>query len=129
MEDKQIVNLFFERSEDALTQTKSKYGRYIRKIVYNILNNREDTEECENTTYLRAWESIPPHRPENLATYLGKIARNLALDVYDRLSAKKRGSGQVVAVLDELAECVGVTGNVEKYADEITLKELLFFLI
>lgn len=125
MEDKQIVNLYFERSEAALTETQKKYGRYVGRIAYNILNNKEDTEECVNNTYLKAWEAIPTHKPENLATYLGKIARNLALDMYEKSKAKKRGAGQVTLALDELKECVPFAQCVENVVDEIVFKEKL----
>ncbi len=125
MEDKQIVELYFERSENALNETKTKYGRYVRKIAYNILENIEDTMECENSTYLKAWESIPPHRPENLATYLGKIARNLALDIYEKYSAKKRGGKQVAFALDELSNCITSRHCVEDAVDEMVLRDVL----
>ncbi len=125
MEDNQIVNMYFERSEDAISVTQKKYNRYANYIAYNILNNREDSEECVNYAYLKVWDSIPPHRPENLATYLGKIVRNLALDMYDKYKAKKRGTGQVALALEELKECVSSSERVENIVDEITLKEAL----
>ncbi len=125
MEDKQIIKLYHERSEDALTETQKKYGRYANYIAYNILNNSEDTKECVNTVYYNVWNSIPPKNPENLGTYLGKIVRNVALDMYDKFSAKKRGAGQVALALEELNECVASVERVEKVVDEMALKEAL----
>lgn len=124
VEDKQIVDLYFERSEDALTQTQKKYHRYAGSIAYNILNNMEDVGECLNSSYYKVWNSIPPKRPENLATYLGKIVRNTALDMYEKISAKKRG-GNVGLALEELAECIATSENVENVVDELVLKEEL----
>lgn len=81
MDDSIIVELFFDRSELAISETSKKYGRYCHYIAYNILRNNEDAEECVNDTYLRVWNSIPPKRPNKLQTYLGKITRNLALNM------------------------------------------------
>lgn len=106
MEDHQIVELFWNRSEDAVAAAAEKYGQYCHKIAFNILANSEDSEECVNDTYLRAWNAIPPHRPENLATFLGKITRNLAYDRYDHMTAEKRGGGEMAFVLDELRICL-----------------------
>lgn len=125
MEDKQIVKLYFERSEDALTETEKKYGRYANYIAYNILNNSEDAKECVNSAYYNVWNSVPPKKPENFGTYIGKIVRNVALDMYDKLSAKKRGEGQVALALDELNECISSTAKVENVVDEIVLKDAL----
>ena len=106
MEDKKIVELFFERDESALLQTSAKYGAYCSKIALNILGDPEDAGECMNDTLLRTWNSIPPNKPENLKAYLGKIARNLAIDRYDNMSAEKRGGGQYALALEEMSECI-----------------------
>ena len=106
MEDVRIVELFWERSETAIEETQRKYGRYCYHIAYNILFSNEDSEECVNDTYLRAWNAMPPHRPERLSAFLGKIVRNLALDRYDKKTAEKRSVGVELA-LDELEECIG----------------------
>ena len=82
MQDEQIVALYWDRKEDAICQTQQKYGAYLSKIAYNILADFEDSEECVNDTYLKAWNSMPTHRPSVLSTYLGKIARQLSIDVY-----------------------------------------------
>ena len=111
MEDVRIVELFWERSETAIEETQRKYGRYCYHIAYNILFSNEDSEECVNDTYLRAWNAMPPHRPERLSAFLGKIVRNLALDRYDKKMATKRSAGVELA-LDELEECVADTDEV-----------------
>ena len=125
MEDRQIIALYNERSEAALSETEKKYGRYCRTIAYNILNNEEDSEECVNDTWLRAWEAIPPQCPESLAAFLGKITRNLALNLYKHKNREKRGGGQTMLVLDELAECVPGTDSTEETVEEVLLTEVL----
>ena len=107
MEDSQIIDLYWERSQDAITQTRTKYGRLLVSIALRILKSMEDAEECESDTYLRAWESMPPQRPSVLAAFLGRITRNLSLDRYDAMHAQKRGGSQVPLLLDELEECIG----------------------
>ena len=87
MDDKQIIRLFFERSEQAITELSQKYGALYLQLADNILNDHQDAEECVNDTYLGAWNSIPPQRPNHLAAYLGKITRNLALNRYNRIKA------------------------------------------
>lgn len=124
MDDRQIVDLYFERSETAISETAQKYGRYCRYIALNILHNDEDSEECVNDTYLRAWNSIPPHRPSVLKTYLGKITRNLSLDRYEKLNAEKRNGGQMSLVFDELQECLPSLERTESIIDEIALTDV-----
>lgn len=125
MEDKEIVDLYWARSEKAITQTDVKYGKYCRYISFNILKNKEDSEECVNDTYLKAWESMPPTRPSILSAFLGKITRNLSLDRYRFGNAKKRGGGQVTYVIEELEECIPSSDNTEKIVDEMVLTKTL----
>ena len=101
MDDRRIVALFFDRNEQALTETRQKYSRYLHRVAHNILQNPQDAEECVNDTYLRAWNAIPPHRPTRLSVFLGKITRRLALDRYAALTADKRGGGTQSAILEE----------------------------
>lgn len=124
MEDQKIIALFWDRSENAISETENKYGRYCHYIAQNILQNEEDAAECVNDTYLRAWNAIPPKRPNNLRTFLGKITRNLALNRYAQRSAEKRGAGQMPQILEELHECVG-NGSADQILDQIVLKQLL----
>lgn len=125
MDDKQILDLYWARSEKAIAETISKYGRYCRSIAYNILRNNEDCEECVNDTYLKAWESIPPQRPNSLSAFLGRITRNLSLNKYKHNKTHKRGLGQIPLVLEELQECIPSVNNTEHLADELVLTEVL----
>ena len=125
MDDIQIVDLYWQRSETAISETSNKYGKYCHYIAFNILNNNEDSEECVNDTYMQAWNSMPPHRPSVLKTFLGKITRNLALDKYKYLTAKKRNTGQMPLIFDELKECLPNLDNTENIIDDIVLTEIL----
>ena len=106
MEDSKIIELFFERSESAISETESKYGRYLSKIAYNILFDTEDSEECVNDTYMKAWNAIPPQKPKVLSTFLGKITRRLAIDIFRKKHAEKRGNSEFSLSLSELDECI-----------------------
>lgn len=121
MGDQQIVDLYWARAENAISETAHKYGRYCHYIAYNILHNDEDSEECVNDTYLKAWNVIPPQRPNKLSTFLGKITRNFALDRYKYNSREKRGGGQMPLVIDELAECVSTTDTANHIIDDMVL--------
>ena len=113
VEDSKIIDLFFERSEQAIEELDRKYGAAVRKTAANILGNRQDTEECVNDTYLASWNSIPPQTPDPLVSYVCKIARNLAIKRYHSNTAEKRNS-HYDAVLDELAECIPSGINLEQ---------------
>lgn len=129
MEDKNIIKLYFERSETAIAETAAKYGKLLYTIANNILYNEEDTEECVNDTYLKAWEVIPPQIPEKLAAFLGKITRNLAISRYRHNSSKKRGGGQVEYALEELAECIPDKNTTEQaISDKLFLERMNAFL-
>ena len=104
MKDAEIVALYWERNEDAIQQTEQKYGAYLSKIAYNILSDFEDSKECVNDTYLHAWNSIPPHKPNILSTYLGKIARELSIDVFRKRNSVKRYASEYAVSLDELSD-------------------------
>ena len=120
MEDSQIIALFFERSEQAIVEISEKYGAAVRKTTANILQDRQDAEECVNDTWLGAWNAIPPQRPNPLAAFVCRIARNLALKKCHSNNAQKR-NGCYYLVLDELAECIPSSVNVE---DGFTAKEI-----
>jgi len=125
MEDRKIIELYWERSEDAISQTEQKYGRFCRSIAYNILHNDEDSEECVSDTYLKAWEEMPPKQPERLSAFLGRITRNISLHRYDRRNAQKRGGGEITLALDELGECIPSGERVESTIDNLELAALL----
>ena len=125
MEDFEIVEMYWDRNENAIAQTDRKYGKYCRKIAYNILFDREDTEECVSDTWLQTWNSIPVQRPENLSTYVGKICRNISINLYEKLNAEKRGGHETDACLDEMAEVVGKGSDVEEQLDLSVLTDVI----
>ena len=104
--DADIVALYLQRSEKALEETQQKYGAYCRSAAYGILHDLHLAEECLNDALLRCWNSIPPHQPENLRTYLGKLVRNVAINRLEANTAAKRGGGQRVLALEELSQCL-----------------------
>lgn len=108
MEDKDIIGLYFARSEQALSETERKYGPYCHSIAYHILENDDDSKECVNDTYLRVWNAIPPEKPASLRAFIGRITRNLALGRYRADHAKKRGGNCVEVALEELWEAASV---------------------
>ena len=104
MDDDGIVDLFWQRSEDALAECKTKFGGYCRMIAKNILHDDGDADECVNDTLFRAWNAIPPAKPSKLRAFLGKITRNLALNRYEAAHSQKRGGGNMELALEELAD-------------------------
>lgn len=125
IDDNTIIQMYFDRDETAISATSEKYGSYCKKIAGNILSSNEDVEECVNDSYLKTWNSIPPSKPDVLRTFIGKITRNTAFDLYRKMSADKRGNGQVAEVLDELAECVSGGNEPEKEYDKKELTEAI----
>ena len=121
-DDQKIIELYCNRSENAIAETAAKYGRYCNSIAYGILGSREDAQECVSDTYLTAWNAIPPRRPMDLGTYLGKITRNLSIDRLRTRGREKRGGGEVPLALDELEEVVAGSGSPE---NEVVRKELI----
>lgn len=120
MEDEKIIELFFDRSEQALQELDKKYGQVCHKLSRNILNDRLDAEECVNDAYLGMWNAIPPEKPDPLLTYLCKVVRNISLKLYHRKTAARRNSIYDVAI-QELEACLTAPDNVEA---EIETKEL-----
>lgn len=125
MEDKRIVDLYWQRSEDAIRETQQKYGGYCYSIAYNILADAEDARESVNDTWLGAWNSMPAHRPGILSTYLAKITRRLSIKKWQEKYAAKRGGGQTPLVLDELSDCIPSDQNVEKQLELQELTDIL----
>lgn len=125
MEDSAIIDLFWARSEAAISEASNKYNAYLRQIAKNILSTQEDCEECVNDTLFNAWGSIPPARPLSLKAFLGKIARNLALDRYRADNAKKRGEGNVALAMDELFDLSDGRDHESAMIDRIVLKPVL----
>ena len=122
MEDSCIVDLYWKRSQNAISETSKKYSKYCYSIAYNILYNAEDADEAVNDTYLGAWNSIPPHRPTVLSTYLGKITRRVSINKLNERKADKRGGGEIFIALDELSDCIPSKGRVEEVVEQ---KELI----
>ena len=128
MEDQGIIALFFDRSEQAIEETDKKYGGYCYSIAYNILFNREDSEECVSDTYLAAWNTIPPRRPNFLNAFLAKMTRHISIDRWRKRSAKKRGGGEIFLALEELEDCVDSSSTETEYEKKELSRVLNQFL-
>lgn len=114
MRDTDIIALYWRRDESAIKETVRKYGGYCYAIAYNILGRKEDSDECVNDTWLKAWDAMPPNRPAKLSCFLGKITRNLSFDKLKSNNAKKRGGGEIKLVIDELDACIPAFDTVEQ---------------
>ena len=125
MNDNEIIGLYFDRSESAISETDTKYGSYCRKLTFGILCSREDSEECVNDTYMKLWDTIPPTRPKRLAAYIAGVARNLALNMRRASGAAKRGGSDTALAFDEIAECLPSSETVESAVDENELVRAL----
>lgn len=124
MNDEQIIEMFFKRSEQAVRELNNKYGKIFLNLSYNIVNNKQDAEECVNDAYLGAWNAIPPAHPNPLLTYLCKIVRNISLKIYWKKEADKRSSHYTVA-MEEIEAYIADPNTVE---NEIETKELAFII-
>ena len=118
MEDRQITELFLQRNEEAVRAAQTAYGAYCLSIARRVLGNEEDAEECVNDVLLAAWNSIPPNEPENLAHYLGRIVRRIAIDRLRKETAVKRGGSEAVIALDELEETLAAAGTPEELLEK-----------
>ena len=125
MEDSQIIALYWQRSENAIHETQNKYGSYCYSIANNILNSPEDSEESVNDTYLAAWESMPPHKPDVLSAFLGKLTRRISIDKWRKRSADKRGGGTVTVALEELTGCIPSEFDLQKEMEAKELAEVI----
>lgn len=124
MNDKEIIRLFFDRDEKAIEYTAEKYHSYCRAIADKILGNAEDDEECLNDVWLAAWNTIPPNDPPSLATYLGRITRNISVQTLRRINRKKRGK-ELTVYLEELGEALPSDAGVEDALEEAETQRLL----
>ena len=125
MEDGQIIELYWDRDQRAIQETDGKYGRLLHRIAWNLLQSREDSEECVSDTYLRAWEAIPPARPAAFRTWLGHITRNLSLDRWKEGRTRKRGGGGAEILLGELEDCVPAPRGVEQHLEDQEIAALI----
>lgn len=129
LEDGQIIELYWNRAEAAISATAAKYSRFLHAISLRIVRNPEDADECVNDTYLRTWNSIPPTRPQVLKAYLGTIVRNLSLDCYNRRFAARRQAGEFTLLLSELEECIPASKTLEEaYEDQEIADSISHFL-
>lgn len=126
LKDAEILDLYFARNEQAIAETQKSYGTYCFSIAFHVLHDQEDSDECVNDTWMRAWNSIPPNRPEHLNLYLGKITRNLSFDRWKKKKAAKRGCGETELELEELAECIPAAGtSTEEAVEAAELKRMI----
>ena len=123
MEDREIVDLYWQRSDNAIEESDKKYGNYCHKIAYNVCSNHEDSEECVSDTWFKAWNIMPPKRPSALNSFFGSICRNFALDVWRRKTAMKRGGGETALVYEELSGCIGDNAQPENVVEAKELEE------
>ena len=129
MDDHMILDMFFKRQESAIDETRRKYGHRLYRTAMNILRSNEDAEECVNDTLLKAWEAIPPNRPNMFGAFLAKIARNLSINKWEAKNTAKRGGGEVNLLLSELEECVSFSsGPEEEYEASLVTKTINSFL-
>ena len=125
MEDNQIVDLYWARSEVAIAETDKKYGRYCHYIAYQILSDDEDAKEIVNDTYLKTWNTVPPNRPDPLKGYVGMISNQLALNRYEEKTAQKRGGGKLPLIYHELDECIADADEAEDMGENFALRDAL----
>jgi RNA polymerase sigma-70 factor (ECF subfamily) len=129
MDDRKILDLFFARDENAIFETRRKYGAYMFTVASNILQNAQDAEECVNDAYFKAWEAMPPKRPAFLQGFLAKISRNHALDKYRAANAQKRGGSNVDVLLSELEEALPSPDDVHAaFENNLTAEAINHFL-
>lgn len=125
MEDSQIIELYWRKNADAISETANKYGAYCFTIANNILHSAEDSEECVNDTWLHAWNAMPPQRPAVFRIFLAKITRNLSLNRFHARNVEKRGGGEIRLVLDELSECLAGGTDVEAAYEAAELEQCI----
>jgi len=125
LEDSAIVALYWQRQETALSKTQEKYGRRLYGTAQNILRDDEDSKECVNDALFKAWQAIPPSRPELLGAFLVKITRNLAINRWKAKRADKRGGDEVDLLLSELQDCIPAAGGVEDMLNAAAVTEII----
>lgn len=125
MEDKDIIALYWARSEEAIRRTAEKYGAYCSRIIRRVLGDGRDAEECLSDTWLGAWNAMPPHRPGRLRLFLAKITRSLACDRVRAQSARKRGGGVYTVALEELEECLPAVPGADQAVEDRELERMV----
>ncbi len=125
LSDSQIVDLYWQRNEDAIRETDKQYGDLLFRVAYNILQDTQDSEECKNDAYFKAWNSIPPARPVHLAAFVAEISRNNALNRYKEKMRKKRVPSELTVSIDEMEDYLTADGNPETKHLNSELKDLI----
>ncbi|MCL2361771.1 MAG: RNA polymerase sigma factor [Defluviitaleaceae bacterium] len=125
MEDHEILDLYFDRDESAITETRFKYGLRLYKVCINILRVNEDAEEVVSDTLFKAWENIPPTRPDMLGAFLAKIARNLSINKWQARGAARRGGGEIDVLLSELGDCIPDNNTTEAEYESAQVQEAI----
>ncbi len=125
MDDKELIKLYFDRNELAISETQRIFGGYLYTIAHNILGSVQDAEECVNDVLMRLWNHIPPAKPENTYAYFASVARSVARKRYSMKNAVKRGGGETEFVLDELRDCCTDSDTVEQQVDSHSLREAI----
>lgn len=122
MEDIKIIELYHSRDESALSESRAKYNTMLTGIALGILSNREDSDECVNDTYCKAWNTMPPQKPNSLAAFLGRITRNLSINRLNEKRAQKRGGDRLLC---ELSDCIPSPGGIEEEIESAELTEII----
>jgi len=122
MTEEEIIDLYWQRNEDAIAETKQKYGRYCRVVAQNVLGNDMDAEEVISDACFKAWNTIPPEKPSSLKAYLGRMTRQLAINRVEKQTAQKRGGGEYTLALEELEGCIGESADP---VEQIALKDAM----
>ncbi|HAG14366.1 MAG TPA: RNA polymerase subunit sigma-70 [Ruminococcus sp.] len=125
MDDKELISLYIDRNEQAISETQRIFGKYFYTIAHNILGSNQDAEECVNDVLMRLWDHIPPTIPENAKAYFTSVARSVANKRYKMNHALKRGGGETPAVLDELYDCCLDSDSVEQQIDRKALSDAI----
>ena len=125
LSDEEIIELYFDRSGDAVAETERKYGSYLHAVITNFVCSEEDREECENDVYMGVWETIPPKRPASLKSYIGRLARNIAVSAYRKTAAEKRAACNYAVSLDELSEAIPDFDNADAFVVRDVIKKFL----
>ena len=125
LSDEEILDLYFDRNGEAIAETERKYGSYIRAVAGNFVSDKEDVKECENDAYLGIWNTVPPKRPQSLKSYIGRLARNIAVSKYRETAAEKRAACGYAASLDELSEAIPSFDNADAFIVRDVMKAFI----
>ena len=128
LHDKEIIDLYFDRDQSAITESERKYGKMCLSVSLRILNNKEDAEECVADTWLAAWNAIPPQKPAKLGAFFARIVRNISVDRLRAQNTEKRGGGEIAIILDELDECLVGQSAEDAYMEKETVEAINAFL-